>query len=350
MIAQGIDMLPEPLSETAVQVYIHLTSHLDCSTAEVASACGLAPGAAAAALDELMSMGLLTRAEYTDDTPAGARYSASSPAVARMARLAPVERTIREKQRSLGRMRDQLESLLPHFLGETGGVGLSRGLDILPTLDDVLAVLSDFSANCREEMLTSQPGGARPATALQDSLPRTEKALKRGVRMRSIYQHSAEFDSSTISYAERVIGLGAQVRTVRGDLLRMVVHDRTTAVISLHGRPAGGVLVTDPSVVDFIVRTFEHSWASATDFPLERNPVRQASLSSEMKLAIIRLLAEGLSDKTIARRLGIAERTCQRHVAEIFEQIGAQSRFQAGYLLRDSTLLAAFIEASESVS
>ncbi|WP_438312064.1 LuxR C-terminal-related transcriptional regulator [Streptomyces sp. HUAS TT3] len=57
------------------------------------------------------------------------------------------------------------------------------------------------------------------------------------------------------------------------------------------------------------------------------------SLSDELRQTLVRLLSEGLEDRAIARRLGMSERTCQRHIAEIMRVVGARSRFQAGYLL-----------------
>ncbi|WP_133734073.1 response regulator transcription factor [Nocardia ignorata] len=48
------------------------------------------------------------------------------------------------------------------------------------------------------------------------------------------------------------------------------------------------------------------------------------------QLALILLLAEGLTDDAIGRRIGISERTVRRRVAVIVELLGARSRFEAG--------------------
>ncbi|KOG32387.1 hypothetical protein ADK34_09305 [Streptomyces viridochromogenes] len=44
------------------------------------------------------------------------------------------------------------------------------------------------------------------------------------------------------------------------------------------------------------------------------------------------LLAQGAKDEVIARRLGMSLRTCRRHIAELLEELGAESRFQGGAL------------------
>ena len=41
------------------------------------------------------------------------------------------------------------------------------------------------------------------------------------------------------------------------------------------------------------------------------------------------LVAEGLANKQIARRLGIAERTVKAHLTSIFQQLGVTDRTQA---------------------
>ncbi len=92
-------------------------------------------------------------------------------------------------------------------------------------------------------------------------------------------------------------------------------------------------MVREPSVVHFMTSAFERSWPGAEPFPTSVSPDAARSLSDELRRTIVRLLSEGLEDKVIARRLGMSERTCQRHIAEIMRAVGAKSRFQAGCLL-----------------
>ena len=46
--------------------------------------------------------------------------------------------------------------------------------------------------------------------------------------------------------------------------------------------------------------------------------------------AILTLLAAGASDATIARQSGISQRTVERRVRALMDQLGAGTRFQAG--------------------
>jgi DNA-binding NarL/FixJ family response regulator len=54
---------------------------------------------------------------------------------------------------------------------------------------------------------------------------------------------------------------------------------------------------------------------------------------------VLNLLAEGLSNKAIATRLNVAERTVRFHVGEILERLGAESRSQAVAFAKQRGLL-----------
>jgi DNA-binding NarL/FixJ family response regulator len=64
---------------------------------------------------------------------------------------------------------------------------------------------------------------------------------------------------------------------------------------------------------------------------LTRQSQGQASSSAltEREREVLRLVAQGLANKQIARRLGIAERTVKAHLTSAFQRIGAADRTQA---------------------
>lgn len=51
--------------------------------------------------------------------------------------------------------------------------------------------------------------------------------------------------------------------------------------------------------------------------------------------AILRLLAEGQTDQSIARTLGITTPTVTRTISEIYELLGVESRCQAGVAAKE---------------
>jgi NarL family two-component system response regulator YdfI len=70
---------------------------------------------------------------------------------------------------------------------------------------------------------------------------------------------------------------------------------------------------------------------SLPDLLQEVRPIAEALSEplSERELEVLDVIAEGLSNKLIAHRLGISEHTVKTHVASIFAKLGAASRTEA---------------------
>lgn len=100
----------------------------------------------------------------------------------------------------------------------------------------------------------------------------------------------------------------------RGLLLRDVSADRLVAALLAVSQ---GLIALDPAMVD-VVRPSRDLMPS----PL-------AEELTPRELEVLQLLAEGLSNKAIAYRLGISEHTVKFHVNAILSKLSAQSRTEA---------------------
>ena len=60
---------------------------------------------------------------------------------------------------------------------------------------------------------------------------------------------------------------------------------------------------------------------------------------SERELDVLRLVAQGLSDQEIARRLGISAHTAHRHVSNVRGKLGVSSRAAAAAYAATAGLL-----------
>ena len=70
----------------------------------------------------------------------------------------------------------------------------------------------------------------------------------------------------------------------------------------------------------------------------QRDSLRGGPQLSEREQEVLALVAEGLPNKLIARRLGITERTVKGHLTRVFERIGVTDRTQAALWAREHRL------------
>ncbi|MCX4743968.1 helix-turn-helix transcriptional regulator [Kitasatospora sp. NBC_01287] len=125
------------------------------------------------------------------------------------------------------------------------------------------------------------------------------------------------------------------VRTTWVELHEILIIDDAVALIPSPGAVEVTV-VTQPVVVRQLAQFFRAAWTRTAQSQESVAPPDGAADGAadgteiELKHRIVQLLAEGAKDEAVARRLGISLRTCRRHIAEILDQLGASSRFQAG--------------------
>ncbi|WP_144440920.1 LuxR C-terminal-related transcriptional regulator [Streptomyces roseifaciens] len=212
-------------------------------------------------------------------------------------------------------------------------------LERIESHEEVVRALERYADDCREEVLSARPGGAHPDAELIEARYRYQQLLGRGVHLRALYQYSARFHPPTVRHTEEAIGAGVEIRTVTGDLARFVIFDREVLVVPLRNSPGGALVVRDADLIAFAAEMFNAAWSTGEpiDKPRERTFVQ--GLANQTKRSILQHLIDGADDRTTARALGISVRTCQRHVSDIMQQLGASSRLQLGFLLREQELL-----------
>ena len=211
----------------------------------------------------------------------------------------------------------------------------SHGLVHLHGLPDINDAIKSALLDATSEILTAQPDGPRSERVLEGALESVRRQITQGISMRTLYQHTARFDEPTKAYVRTVTGLGVQVRTLAEFFDRLIVIDLSVAFIPASEDRTVAVMITDPSVICFLRDVFERAWARAEPFPFVPNYAAQAasSVMPALRESLQQLLVDGHSDKVIARRLGISERSLQTHVAQIKEALGAKNRLHLGYLL-----------------
>ncbi|MFE0645139.1 LuxR C-terminal-related transcriptional regulator [Streptomyces sp. NPDC058877] len=208
--------------------------------------------------------------------------------------------------------------------------GTHPGVEQLIGIDQIRDCLARLTRDVRQEVMTFAPDGGQKPEHIEAARPLDRDLLERGVRMRTVYLESVRNSPHTVAYVNWLAELGGQVRTVPSLPTRMILVDRTTAVIpvSSDDTAAGAVVLTGQGTLTALCALFEHVWAGA-------QPLGEAAEVSDLGLSpqeqsVIDLLSKGYTDEAIAKRLGVSPRTARRLASELMDRLGARSRFEAG--------------------
>lgn len=214
----------------------------------------------------------------------------------------------------------------------------------------VNARIRDVVGAARTRILAAQPGGPRSKELIDLAVSRDAAALDRGVVMRTIYRETVRDDVLTAEFARtmssRGAGRSAQYRTLPGKFERMIIVDGGHAFVSNHiveGSPNSAWHVTDRAVVAVLAAMFESKWLLAQPWAGELRPrqggdsVDTVSGSDGLRTTprqrqILRYLAGGLSQESIARRIGISKRTLEKQITAMKDLWGARTLSELIYL------------------
>ncbi len=114
----------------------------------------------------------------------------------------------------------------------------------------------------------------------------------------------------------------------------MIISDRQTAIVPIAPADQGReVPWTDKrEIVAILSMLFDLAWADAIPLAssIAQDPDDDTQELLETQRQLLKLLAAGATDETVARHMGISLRTARRHMAGLMKQLAATSRFQAG--------------------
>ncbi|MFC5175590.1 LuxR family transcriptional regulator [Nocardioides taihuensis] len=192
--------------------------------------------------------------------------------------------------------------------------------------------LSGIVADCEEEMLTAQPQTGRDAPSLAKAAVRDIALLDRGLKMRTLYQHSARRSAITHKYVAAVTARGAEVRTLDEFFNRIIIIDRRIAVIPGQTGLAVAMAIREQSLVAYLADIFERHWERARPFT-NREVSMMRDIAAEQRAMTIRMLIEGHADPVSAKRLGVSPRTYAGYVADLKAEYESETRFQLGYTM-----------------
>ncbi|AGL19139.1 helix-turn-helix transcriptional regulator [Actinoplanes sp. N902-109] len=327
--ATGLDPL-------AGRVLEHLVAVRSADRDEVADTAGVSPAEAERALQHLADSALASRIGGAEP-----RWAAAPPRPSLGALLA-------RRRAELARVEDLVEQLSAAHEAVSG----PRATDMVEVLksEEVPARYHHLLVGSSSEVLHL----AKPPYVTGTPASAGAADVTPGVRMRSVYETDGFTDAVSLMTAVRGTGQGGHLRLTSQIPLKLVVFDRAAALLPIRGdRPSSGSLVVhSPALVMALAALFEHVWERAEPVTLTRRhdladtdrglPASGRDLRTR---EILRMMAAGMKDETIARILDLSRRTVQQHITDAGAVLGARTRFQLavlaakqGWLTEDDTV------------
>ena len=315
------------LGRDAEAVYRRLLSAPDATAEEVARDLELGEHRMRAALAQLSAM------ELVDRWPGGSeRLHAASPAVALSGLLAEQQADLARRGRQVEWMRAQVSVLAQEW--QVARRGQTGDIEWLDGVETVRARLAQLSPSAKTECLSVHPiDPVAPEIAFSRARKLNTEVLGRGISMRTVRQDSAKQHPATLHHMGLLAAQGAQLRTAPVLPTRMIIFDRRTAIVELDPEDPdrGAVQLTAPGIVTALHGLFERVWSAAVPFG-EPAPGRDEHGVSPNERELLRLMFDGHTDESAARKLGVSLRTVRRMMASLATRLGARSRFQVGAL------------------
>lgn len=304
------------LDDRAEAVYRALLRNPGLGTGQLAGHVGCAPAEVTEALAALTAVGLVARE--------GRRPVAASPAVALGTMLDRELAGLEGRRAQLDTLRAKLTSFTAdHLLGQ------SRSWSTVPfeilSADESQAAMEDLQRSTSGEVLSCH--AVRDMIATENYLDVVRRDLAAGRSMRAVYPTSVVDEARGLAYVREWSAAGEQVRLLPFHPREIDVFGDELALVSLEwqGITDGSmILVRTPSLVALVRELFERYWDRAL-------PLRRAvGAPEDGQREILELLMLGAKDESIARQLGVSLRTVRRRVADLLDDLGVASRFQAG--------------------
>lgn len=169
--------------------------------------------------------------------------------------------------------------------------------------------------------------------------------LASGVTYRAIYDRATlETLPGILNDIARYVTAGETARLIDSLPLKLATFDRELGYIPLNvDQPevTRVVLVRPCALLTALLYTFDVLWDQSIPLFQDHEPSLQSDNDPEGRerftsheYQILELLSAGMKDEAIARQLGTSHRTVRRHIAQMMEKLGVNSRFQLGLHFR----------------
>jgi DNA-binding NarL/FixJ family response regulator len=316
-------------ADVALALYQALRAGGSTPPDEAAARLGLTESEAKAGWSELSELGLIRPGRQPEEV------DSVEPDTALIALLARQREALRAQRDELSSIVEAAEALIeryrPAVMRETADIEV----ELLTEADRRRQFLQDFNATITEATGSMHPGPLPGSDVLVHSLAADSALLERGVQVRAIYGQSINSAPRQRKYLSDLAATGVEVRLAQQVPFDLLIADSHSALVSADpDDPSGPVMmIRGPALVRSYVALYEDCWLRSVPYSAKAaSGFDGEGALTEQHRTTLRLLANGLTDERIARKLGVSLRTVSRLVSEIMRYLQADSRFQAGVL------------------
>lgn len=180
------------------------------------------------------------------------------------------------------------------------------------------------------EILLVMPASPQVPTVFRQNRDSHLAPLLRGVKVKMICPAEMIDRPGLSTELEIRSSEGAEIRFKAQVHMFLLVADRQCVATARDpNEPDSFRFFSQSEVVHLAVELFGHLWSTASG----SDPTARQSQATSRRKAIIESLRRGGSDESGARATGVPLRTYQREVACLMRELGARTRFEAGFLL-----------------
>lgn len=261
-----------------------------------------------------------------------------SPRAGLIGRIEDEEASLARRRAELQSSRTAAERLAQEF--DRTRVFRDDAVEILKDRHTVIDRINDLMRSTVSDvasMVTTEQSPQALAAARAGDLA----LIDRGIQMRTIVLAGHLRKSrELLDYQLQMVEAGAYVHVASTLPTRLSLWDKSAALLPTDplSPGTGACLTTLPGLVDALVQTFERTWENSSQ-PLQKYVASRSGAEesaedgwtpSVLESEVLRLLASGHKDESIARRVGMSLRSVRRVIAKISEELDTSSRFQMG--------------------
>ncbi|MFE4699770.1 LuxR C-terminal-related transcriptional regulator [Streptomyces sp. NPDC056738] len=292
------------------------------SRAALARSTGLSAPRLAAALDHLGEHGFTRTARDL------AMPVAIPPATALRNLIHVHQADLLRRSAELEELTGTVDRMAARLVGSAHGAP-ALGIETVRGGEAIAARVASLLVSARTEvaLLDRPPYAASEPDGMPSPLDVTEP-VRRGVRVRTVV------DREGLSFHGRARGLGdlaaqgVQIRVGTDLPTKLITVDRRVTLLpptDAADPTASALVVNDSLLSNALVPLFEAIWERAV-------PIGSPSDSqiTEQDRELLTMLASGLKDEAIARRLDVHVHTVRRRITRLMRSLNTQTRFQTG--------------------